>query len=267
MKLHFMREECLNELKINLSRNIEFYKNETNQWIYDFFKGENPFIEVNVPIDDFFLTNEINEDKDISKQDIENAIRIYSAMKNITDVQASDERLWAGLTHCDFWTYMHNRWADAKDNTKEGGDKTSVIGSRYFFQHSARRSLITNTLSRLWWLGRLTYNKNSNDKFELIHYFEKDFSSKIMILFSSHFTGNYEILKGLISALLKLEERNYRVDGGNKRAVFTKAGNFLNIYGGNHILDFYSADEIEEKVLNYMYKIGKDHRDMMLFDE
>lgn len=262
-----MKEECLNELKINLKNNLEHYKDENNDWIFEFFHGENPFIEFELPIEEISLSNSLDDTKDISRQDIENAITIYSALKNISDVQAADERLWAGLTHCDFWSYMHNRWINAKDNTKESGDKTSVIGSRYFFYHSPRRSLITNSISRLWWLGRLTYDKDRENKFELIHYFEKDFASKIMILFSSHFTGNYEITKGLISALIKLEKRNYRVDGSNKRAVFTKAGNFLNLYGGNHILDFYSADEIEEKVLSHMYKIGKDNAEMTLFDE
>lgn len=258
MKLHFMKEEYLHSLKLNLKNNFEHYNDKSNEWIYEFFHKENPFVEIDLQVEEFTLSNKLNDDDDVSKQDIENAITLYTAMKNISDVQASDERLWAGLTHCDFWNYMHYRWLNVKSNIKKDGDISSTIGSRYFFNLTPRRSLITNTLSRLWWLGRLTYDENREDKFELIRYFEKDFSSKILIIFSSNFTGNLEITKGLISALMKLEKENYKVYDGNKRSVFTKAGNFLNVYGGNHILDFYTAEEIEDKVLNHMYKIGEN---------
>lgn len=40
----------------------------------------------------------------------ENAIRVYSNLKFLTDSQASDERLWAGLCLGPFWTYVQYRW-------------------------------------------------------------------------------------------------------------------------------------------------------------
>ena len=41
MKLHFMKEEYLHSLKLNLKNNFEHYNDKSNEWIYEFFHKEN----------------------------------------------------------------------------------------------------------------------------------------------------------------------------------------------------------------------------------
>lgn len=48
-----------------------------------------------------------DEADDLGKQDVKNALVLYSAMKSLSDTQATDERLWAGLCNGDFWDYLH----------------------------------------------------------------------------------------------------------------------------------------------------------------
>lgn len=241
MYIHFMKEDFLADLKVNIGRNVALYSQPTNQWVYEYFGGDNPFAEYKLQVGEFQFCD--------AKNDVENAIRLYTAMKGLSDTQAADERLWAGLCHNDFWEYLHERWEGNKIN----GDPESSLLWRYFFHTKAgvRRAIFRNTLSRLWWLGRLTYDEGRKDPFELTRYWEKDFSTKCLILFSSNFMGNREITKGLVSALIELEKSGVKIKG-RKRDAYYLASQYLNIYGGTHILDYYSAEEIKEKVLHYM---------------
>lgn len=251
MIIHFLREDGLAALKTNVQGNVKLYENKTNDWVYEYFDGDNPFVEYKMQIDDF----QFCESSDSGKNDVENAIRLYSAMRGLSDTQATDERLWAGLCHGDFWNYVHERWALSKFT----GDSVTNLLWRYFFnnKYGARRALFRNTLSRLWWLGRLTYDEKRKDPFELTHYWEEDFSTKSLILFSSNYMGNVELTRGLITALIELEREGFSL-GTKKRDTYYQASQFLNVYGGTHILDYYSEEEIKEKVINHMYGlIGK----------
>lgn len=86
----------------------------------------------------------------------------------------------------------------------------------------------------------------------MTRYWENDFSTKSLILFSSNFMGNAELTKGFVSALIDLEGKGFTL-GTRKRDIYYQASQYLNVYGGTHILDYYSANEIKEKVLRYMW--------------
>lgn len=246
MVVHFLKEDALAALKMNVPGNIKNYSLLSNEWIGEFFDGDNPFLPFKTEIEDFRFSDVTNN--------VENVIRLYSAMKNITDTQASDERLWAGLTHCDFWEFMHDRWS----NAAQKGNMQDSIRSRYFFNKGLRRSLFVNTLSKLWWIGRLTYDEKRKDPFELTRYFEDDFSTKALILFSSNYSGNQNILGGLLEALIELNQTGFVFSKG-KRALYYEASRYLNVLGGTHILDFYSADVIKERVIRHLWRLeGKE---------
>lgn len=246
MKIHFLKDDALTALKTNLAANTNNYRQPTNEWIYDYFQGENPFGEFKLEVEDFSLV--CSSDKDVGKADVQNAITLYSAMKNISDTQATDERLWSGLCHGEFWDYLGKRW-NAQSSVSLKKEDLLV---HYFFAHNKKRSLITNTLSKLWWLGRLTYDNNRPDPFELTHYFENDFSTKTLMIFSSNFMSNKSIAIGLLSALSDLEKENFSFSDRSKRDVFYEAVRYLNILGGTVILDMLSPEEIKAKVINHL---------------
>ena len=252
MVIHFLKEDCLTALKANIAGNLKHYSEPTNDWVYEFFDGENPFQEYKFQIDDFQFDTEIGVDHDLSKQDVENVIRLYSAMKNSTDTQASDERLWAGLTHGDFWNYMYQRW----NIRKTSGNPIILNQTRYFFRatYGGRRALFINSLARLWWIGKLTYCRERKDPFELTRYMNEDFATKSLVLFSSNYTSSPNVVHGLLEALLTLEKEGFSY-GRKSRDVYYQATRYLNIFGGTHILDYYSEEEIKNKVLNYMHSL------------
>lgn len=240
MKLHFLKEHSLARLRSSVSGNFKHYKESTNQWIYDVLEETEPFGEYKFEVDDFELTIK----DDTSMADIENSIKLYSAMKNLSDTQATDERLWAGLCHSDFWCFLNQRWQNQSHINEDN------ILSRYFFLHGAKRSLFQNSLSKLWWVGRLTYDESKKDPFELTRYFGKDFSTKSLIIFSNNYMANINITRGLISALQYIE--NEYKDIHFDRSLYYEATKYLNILGGMYILDCFSSDEIQEKIINYI---------------
>lgn len=251
MVIHFFKEDGLTALKANVEGNIKHYKDPTNAWVYDFFEGENPFLEYKSQIEDFKFDMEPCDSHDQSKQDVENIIRMYSSMKNLSDTQATDERLWAGLSHGDFWEYIQRRWNSAsKKDTPVG------IKSRYFLnlQYSIKRALAVNALSRMWWAGRLTYDPKRKDPFELTRYFEKGYATMNLVFFSSNYTSSTSVSRGLLSAMIELENEGYSA-GKSPKDALVQATRYLNIFGGTHILDYYSEEEIKDKVLNYMRSI------------
>ncbi|MCM1579325.1 MAG: DUF6339 family protein, partial [Ruminococcus sp.] len=151
MKVHFLGENSLGALKANLNGNLRHYADDTNRWVYEYFDSENPFIEYKQEFPDFQLTFVKADEDSLGKTDVDNIITLYSAMRTLTDTQASDERLWAGMCHSDFWGYMQQRWhVDDYRTLKE-----TNVKARYFFSYDKRKSLITNSLSKLWWIGRL----------------------------------------------------------------------------------------------------------------
>lgn len=252
MVIHFLKDDCLTALKANIAGNLKHYSEPTNDWVYEFFDGENPFLEYKFQIDDFQFDTDFSKEHDFSKQDVENVIRLYSAMKNITDTQATDERLWAGLAHGDFWDYMYHRWSDRNGQ----GSQESLLSLRYFLRagEGIRRSLFKNSLARLWWIGKLTFDEKRKDPFELTKYMNEDFATKSLVIFSSNYMSSPLVARGLFSALIDLEQEKV-TSSTRHREMYYQATRYLNIFGGSHILDYYTEEEIKSKVLNYMHSL------------
>lgn len=258
MKIHFLKEDALIALKANIPANLAKYKLPTNGWIYDYFSGEDPFMEATIECDDFQLVTGSSE-KSASLIDAMNTRILYAALRHLTETQATDERLWAGLCHYDLWDFCNKRWQ------KEAEEKLTpqLVHNRYFISNSfsKKRGLATNTLSKLWWLGRWTYDPHRSDPFELVKFFETEFYGKLLLIFSNNYMSNYEIAAGLIEALLHLDNIGYSLTqvynpkNSPRREIFLKATGYLNVLGGTHILDLYTKEEIKNRVLDYMFSL------------
>ena len=185
MKLYILSNNALDSLKGNIDYNLENYKSETNEWIEKQLTY-NPFIEFNKSVDDFSLNPKAKE--------IDNTKILYLAMKNISDSEATEERLWAGMTHSICWNFMcENLKYDISENARtEFNSKT--IHNKYFFNtksNGRKRSMYINTLSKLWWLGRLTYDEdNQKEPFHYLELFDTAFSHKLINTFSSNILAN-----------------------------------------------------------------------------
>lgn len=84
--------------------------------------------------------------------DVANAITVYKALLGLTPHQASFERMWAYLCHCDCAKYVASRWLrNRPDQIKEAVRKVQ----NHFFAKGNRALIRDNGVSRLWWLGKI----------------------------------------------------------------------------------------------------------------
>lgn len=243
MKVYFMKRDALDILKGNLELTYTKYFTESdNKWLWDVCGG-NPFGEFK-EIPDFELAN---LDSDMTRGEIEfnNCKLLYKNLSFLSESQASDERLWAGLCHSVYYEYIRKRWGYDKDQPKKAKEAVSNIKSRFFFSGGARAGLYRNTMAKCWWVGRNSFDKTKANQFEKLDILgSSDISSKISdIFYSNTFASNPTILDGIIQGI------KYFNDEGTQLTVkehIRPTLQLLNAIGGGLILDCLSCEEITD---------------------
>lgn len=176
MQLNILKTKALEQLKSDISYNIEKYADE-HQWIDEYFSEkemENYYRPTGLAVPDVELKVGGPE------TDAENAAALYETLKDVLNPRlASDLRLWAYLTHKEFYTYMVKRWpieiSDVTDENDEGDSgkqkQYSRINTRYFFGASNGKAFVRQGIARLYWSAMLTYDENNSDPYEMTEYF------------------------------------------------------------------------------------------------
>ena len=100
MNIYFMKQPALEYMKTNMGVLYKnYYQFNSPVWIDELFDYD-PF-EVFTTIPDFELADLNLQPGEI---DLQNCKILYSKLKDLTDSQAADERLWAGLCNKTFYS-------------------------------------------------------------------------------------------------------------------------------------------------------------------
>lgn len=235
-KLFYIAENEFHDLKSNICNNLNLYDTKNN-WIEDYFISNDGWkIDTNVN----FKYQELIASKS-ALDDLENAKRIFCALKDLTVVQATDERVWAYLTHTIYRDYMMYRW----DVSKQETNKEEYIKSRYFFSRKEGNPFIRNGLSRLWWTAYSTYDETRENPFELTEYLMSSFSLSWNFL-TRNFSQNTSLLRNILSALIELNWLPQNVGD------ISKLVKYINQVGGITILDVLSKEEVKKILENHI---------------
>lgn len=240
MKLQFLKEDALFNLKSNVTYNEPKYSLSSNDWIMEYFNNESPFLDFKLDVDNLnlFMNAERPENTDVRNVKV-----VYKVLKDITFSQATDERLWSGLAHGHLWKYMQYRLKTANNCLD-----TESIESNFFFKQGQNKYLIANAVSRLWWVGKNIYDPdNKIDPFYSIKYLETDFMSKTLILFSSNFSNNPKITQALLNSVISIEENSTKL----LREDFVSLIKYVNMLGGTYILDYLTKEELQDRIINH----------------
>lgn len=167
MDLYCFTDAAFAYLKSTVKNHFEEVENnylKTSPWSVDYLKKADiqgdifmaaergvPNIKLKLPISD--------SPREKSKDDLENCIRIYDALKFLPPSVAADPRLWAYLCHETFYEYMVKRWP-----IDHGAD---TVNDRYFTTAGGARTRYRNGIARLWWIPHLTYDENLDDPYSL----------------------------------------------------------------------------------------------------
>lgn len=263
MELYFLKQKALDYLKANMdSLYINYYRENTNQWIKDLFDYE-PF-ELFMTIPDFELMP-ITDKK--GGLDLENCKILYSKLINLSESQASDERLWAGLCNSTFYNYVRLRWNYPNMKFKTPEKDASALLSRFFFSGGTRSGFYRNTLAKYWWVGHSTYQATEQNKFDLLDALgPEDFSTKVTDLFYSNtFSSNPTITKGICRAWRIFSDRDIKL---STRDFFRPALQYMNALGGGILLDILSEDEVKDIFFDFIHQLySKDEPKAVIVDE
>ncbi len=236
MKLEIMDSDMLDYLKdsASIKANLDKYIGySSNTWINDVCE-KNPYVNTkysNIPTIELCMSAERSVDTEF-----ENVKRIYSNLSFLSDSTATDERLWTALCHGPFYEYVKYRWKiQNESNVKE----------HFFMKSESRQSLMRNAISRLWWIGRLTYDKSRQDPYELtaIVCESSDFITGFL---ERNISNSLHILRPAVEAIIESREIGLKADMKAVRDMLK----YLNLLGGIYILDVMSEEWIKRKLKN-----------------
>lgn len=233
MKIQYVTENALQDLLAQHETYKVHYLSHNEDWFKSYFAMEGVVLDSQIE----YVHPKFSFNPDLSLSDFENVKAMYEALKHLTVAQATQERMWVGFAHLQMRDYFYFRLKNDLDKKNEKRLKSAL-----FFVNGPKRSLFVHVLARLWWVGYMTYDEsNPQDPYWLTDFFcKREFSGRSVYFFSSNFTANRTITKGVLQALKKLNDEGFEI----KRAHFVEAGRYLNIVGGAMILDMLDEKEI-----------------------
>lgn len=238
--IRFLTEDSIEMLKENANVLYKEVIQTGEKTLEDFLGDMNQIKNTPFEIEDFALDMSQPDGKE-PMTDAENAQRVYNHMKALSDSQASDERIWIAYTLGEQLEYMKYRWKVTSS--------TDML-NRYFFNYSKNRSLFRNGISRLWWIGRVTYDEKREDSFELTKFMcnHQDFIETIC---GRSTFNNPTVQKASINAIYDvLKNKNE-----NNRETIREVAKYVNLLAGTYILDMLSYQEIYDKVYRKLQEV------------
>jgi len=251
MLLSFFTEEAYDDLLNSISENTDKYFQQEN-WLDDFF-GNNRYFKQSKAVDVLYYKPEYSEisktDEQKSQEDLINTRLLFDAFKKLTPLQASNKYMWTYLCHAvpEYRKYIVNRWTDLRENT---------IKTR-FFVTTSQKSLFDNSLSRLWWYGYLTYDKESHNPYALTEVLltNQTICTDFMDTYNCRNTNRS---KGVLNAIKDFKDILNKNEGITE--YFRECNKYLNRYAAVTNLDFLEPDEIKDIALKYMMSLRQERR-------
>ena len=178
------------------------------------------------------------DDKRPSANDAENALLVYEALRELTSHQASIERMWVHLCHCDCPQYVTSRWLNKRPEREE--DAVREV-QNHFFAVGNRALIRDNGVSRLWWMGKIAHEVDPDcpRNFLTILLHRQDVRSALIERPSV--SMNRRLLRGIYAVM-----REYWTNDGKlfERGNFRSWMIALNRRGGVVLLDALPDDEL-----------------------
>lgn len=169
-----------------------------------------------------------------SVDDLNNSIRLFSALKHIDLTLANDRRLWVTLTHTVLYKYTKQRWGITSSSSD------SVIRDRFHFEGAGLRTRNQNSIARLWWAARITYDETREDPFELtkLLWEKQDFYQNLI-------DRKFSTYPNVLLSFLEFYSSNRGVD---QKLEMRRLFKGINALGGVRVLPLLSAPEVKEQI-------------------
>lgn len=136
---------------------------------------------------------------DATKSDFDNAVKLYESFESLPPFIASEEALWAYLTHVEHFNYVKERW---NINSESSSD---LILKRFFYSSSVA---MDNAVSRLWWGAYLTKDESLDDPYKYTRVLLGDGNSDLLQNLSKSKLFRYpEAVRGIMRFFSEYDDR------------------------------------------------------------
>ena len=233
-RLRYFTVATVEQLRTTIADRLDWYYSPTTRFVIHSVGGVRESHLPSPALTDHLVTSEVRP----YETDATNAVVVYRALAGLTPHQASIERVWTYLCHCDCPQYVAWRWLARRPEK----DEDAVRKVRNHFFAGGNRALIRdNGLSRLWWLGKIAHDVDPEDpgRFLTILLHRQDVRSALIERPSV--SMNQRVLKGIYRLMSESWD-----NGGALfiREVFRSWMIALNRRGGVVLLDSLSEDEL-----------------------
>ena len=235
--ISYIRENQLRKLKSSIEENLAVYRSGTPDWPA-FLEDENFLRTSSIQMDEDMVAR-VRMPEEGDTRDVENCVIVYESLKNLTLQQASDERVWALLTHFGLWEYVQRRWP--LDGIESEAAAIRSVRNHYFVS-GVRGLFRDNGVSRLWWMGWIASRCPHFSMEQTLQILLHQSDVRANLLERSSFGMSAEIF----SAVIKRLGESYEGDKALfERRVFREFMKRLNRRGGKVALNALEAGQLD----------------------
>lgn len=251
IELRMLKQDTLDDLKFHFDDLSYLYKKENTVERMNFFKENS--IGTNIYMD----VPDLDFGEDFKESDLVNAKLVYESLKNISQLMASDFRVWSYLCATVFYDYVYHRFTNDPTNQKKFATmseddlvKKFIVPFSYKTANGLSRSLETNYISRLWIVGHVC---EKNGDYSLLNTF-KALPGKVtqMRVFFNNKNLAQIILETLLDFCDKEQGRDYA-----DRPTFELCFKQANIISSSRAIDLIPEDVLKKDIYNMMLSSSK----------
>lgn len=227
-RLRYFTSEILEDLRVNIPDRLEWYYAPQGAPPGVALVGGVRESRLEAPaLSEYLVTNTARP----SSTDADNALVVYEALSKLTPHQASIERMWVYLSHCDCPEYVTARWLRRRPEK----DEEAVREVRNHFFAVGNRALIRdNAVSRLWWLGKIAHDVDPGNPADFLKLLLHRQDVRSALIERPSVSTNRRVLQGIYAVM-----QEHWSNGGAlfARATFRAWMIALNRRGGVVLLD------------------------------
>ena len=182
--------------------------------------------------------------KQAENNDDSNCLKIAAALPDLSEIVATDERLWTTLALRDYKTYSTARWSKWQD---EGVEIPSYVRDHWFASNS-RGLMRDQSISRLWWCHQLCSRISSDQVGETLKalLFNSDYRSSMLE------RNGTSAISMVVEVILEVTAENARIGLIYNRPTFRRFMKSLDLLAGRSRLSVLEKDQLKT-LLNDLY--------------
>lgn len=258
-KLKYFAESILADLKANVPANLDRYRNSgfddqsnINGWSME------------------LSTVEVDAEK-LAKLDpaggntaeVSNSMIVFEAISGMTPALATEERVWARLTHFETLDYARKRWPLKVDPKEAGGLFGGLTGAtqktakqrkevhhqnvsqieKHYFARGRTGSRDDNAVSRLWWNAFIAWRVDPQDQEGVLRELLRTADIRSNLIERPMLSNRASLLRGIIRTMRS------HPDVYGTEATFREFMKTLNLRGSGVLFESLPDQDVERILL------------------